>query len=473
MSGLPSSSRVPAESSSSDRHYPPPNSSSRRRSRSRSRQSRSSHRSRDRTNPPYRPPPPPHRLTEEEARMRDARCVLVTQLQIKATEEDVEFFFAAVCEQVVEVALVKEKSTGRSKGFGYVELASLDDVKSALLLSGLPFLWRDGTKGLPITVRPSEANKQYMEHGAVTITSNKQHQQLLKSSSSSSQPQPTTDQSKIELIEMVGPGSAKASVDGGPVQILPTHRGRPMNTKILFVGNLDKSLGERELKEVFQSFGPVENVQLKTDVATGESKGFAFCRYEQVACAANANDKLNGFELMGLKLTCNPVHDKMLASASRPGLHRSGGTDDAFTPLDGGEAKGVALHAARRMDLMAKLGGGAAQEWAQQPTIAVAAAAAATAAAATATLDTTPRIALSNMFDSTTETQPQWEMEIERDTKQECERFGKVISCVVYKPRNQVHVTFTSSSDAKKCAEALQGRWFDQHQIRVEFLPPS
>lgn len=406
--------------------------------------------------------------------MRDARCVLVTQLQVKATEEDVEFFFAAVCEQVVEVALVKEKSTGRSKGFGYVELASLDDVKSALLLSGLPFLWRDGTKGLPITVRPSEANKQFTEHGAVTVTSNKQHQQLLKSSS---QPHSASEPSRIELIEMVGPGSAKASVDGGPVQILPTHRGQAINTKILFVSNLDKSLGERELKEVFQSFGPVESVQLKTDVVTGESKGFAFCRFEQVACAANANDKLNGFELMGLKLTCNPVPDKMLASraSTSNSSHRTSRVvDDAFTSLDGGEAKGVALHAARRMDLMAKLGGGAAQEWAQQPSIAMAAAAAASAAASTAGGDAaTPRIALSNMFDSALETQPQWEMEIERDTKQECERFGKVISCVVYKPRNQVHVTFTSSLDAKKCAEALQGRWFDQHQIQVEFLPPS
>jgi RNA recognition motif-containing protein len=95
-----------------------------------------------------------------------------------------------------------------------------------------------------------------------------------------------------------------------------------MNTKIIFCSNLDRSLGEKELKDFFSSFGPVESVQLKTDVESGASKGFAFCRFEEVAVAANANDKLNGFEFMGLRLTCNPVTDKVLIadSASRTGV---------------------------------------------------------------------------------------------------------------------------------------------------------
>lgn len=403
----------------------------------------------------------------------------MTQLQVKATEDDVRFFFEAMC-KVDEVALIKEKSTGRSKGFGYVELATFDDVKSAMLLSGLPFFWRDGTKGFPITVRPSEAYKQYMEHGAVVVTSNKQHQQMLKSSyqSTGSSTAGGAEQ-RIELIEMAGPGSALASIDGSAPVILPTHRGKPMNTKILFVGNIDKSLGEKELKEVFQSFGPVESVQVKTDVETGESKGFAFCRFEQVASAANANDKLNGFELMGLRLTCNPVNDKTLMNYSASSSRGGGGRrDDAFTSLDDEDAasataggKGVSLHASRRMELMSKLGGGAAQEWVHNTTTAAATAASQAMYYEAAPQQITPRIALSNMFDSATETQPQWEVEIERDTKEECEKFGRVISCVVDKHTNLVYVTFTSAADASKCANALEGRWFDRNQIHVTFLP--
>src|SRR4051812_32253655 len=88
----------------------------------------------------YHPAPPQQStaLTAEEAKMRDAKCVFVSQLQVKASEDDVELFFSSVCD-VKEVALIKEKATGRSKGFGYVELATFDDVKNALLLSGLPF----------------------------------------------------------------------------------------------------------------------------------------------------------------------------------------------------------------------------------------------------------------------------------------------------------------------------------------------
>jgi len=69
--------------------------SRRRRSRNRERRSprgrrRDRSRSRDRHRRRNSSEPPSRRCaTEEEARLRDAKCVFVSQLQMKATEEDV------------------------------------------------------------------------------------------------------------------------------------------------------------------------------------------------------------------------------------------------------------------------------------------------------------------------------------------------------------------------------------------------
>ena len=61
--------------------------------------------------------------SDERASSRYARTVFVTQLQIKASEEDVKEFFESVC-KVVSVALIRDKTSHKSKGFGYVELYS-------------------------------------------------------------------------------------------------------------------------------------------------------------------------------------------------------------------------------------------------------------------------------------------------------------------------------------------------------------
>jgi len=451
-----------------DRKKSPESRHRRHRSHSPHRERRRHHRSRDRKNRDHSPDRRRNSrsvsvekpLTEEEARMRDAKCVFVSQLQVKATERDVEFYFGSLCE-VVEVALIKEKSTGRSKGFGYVELATMDDVNKALMLSGLPFVWRDGTKGFSLTVRPSEAHKMYLERGSQTS--------LWPSSSSSLSAKNQT--SNVELIEVVGPGSARCRVDGGPPVILPTHRGKPLNTRILFVGNLDKSLTEADLKEVFSSFGAVESVQLKTDPSSGASKGFAFVKYEETGAAANANDKLNGYELMGSRLTCNPVNDRTLNSGD--GFGRGSGKDESWNSLDddepNGSGKGVSLGASGRIHLMSKLAGGAAQEWMAN----VPAPPGASLLASQSGVTPTRQIAILNMFDPATETAYNWEKEIEKDTMEECERFGKVVSCVVDKSSStgRVVVTFQNVSDAKNCAASLQGRWFARRQVQVEFLP--
>jgi RNA-binding protein 39 len=94
---------------------------------------------------------------------RDARTVFVTQLVVRASESDVKKFFEAVG-PVNDVKLIKDKLTGKSKGFGYVEFAELDSVPTALLLNGQKFCMKHSKcvcSGLPVQVKPSEAEKNY------------------------------------------------------------------------------------------------------------------------------------------------------------------------------------------------------------------------------------------------------------------------------------------------------------------------
>ena len=51
----------------------------------------------------------------------------------------------------------------------------------------------------------------------------------------------------------------------------------------MFVGGLSWETQEKDLKEYFGTFGTVEKVELKVDLATGRSRGFAFVVYEDTA----------------------------------------------------------------------------------------------------------------------------------------------------------------------------------------------
>ena len=447
--------------SSSGRRRDRRGSSGRHRSRDRRGSSGRRRRGRSRSRETRRP------MTQEEARMRDANCVFVSQLQVKASEDDVEFFFGLFC-KVREVALIREKATGRSKGFGYVELETIDDVPKALMLSGLPFVWKDSTKGFPVVVRPSEAHKQYLINQGLAPAP--------PGSGKTNQATPVP-QVNIELLEMIGPSSCKAKVDGGPVQVLPVYRGKPMYSRLLYVGNLHKSLTDNDIRDLFSAFGPIENIQLKLDPLTRQSKGFAFVKFRDFAAAAIANEKMNGYVLMGLNLACNPVQDK---HQQQGGTGEGGNNprDDSWTTLDEGteapssssaSSRGVSLHSQRRVELMSKLAGGAAQDLIMPS---------ATAAGGGGgggdhlTMGATRKILITNMFDPAEETGTDWDKEIERDTREECEKFGAVVSCEVDRMSREGRcwVMFQNAADAGRAAASLRGRWFGKRQIQVDFV---
>jgi len=78
----------------------------------------------------------------------------------------------------------------------------------------------------------------------------------------------------------------------------------------LFVGNLDFRTTQEEVEALFSQVGPLEDVFLPTDRATGRPRGFAFVTYQSDEKAAEAIEKFNGYELAGRALRVNQAEER-------------------------------------------------------------------------------------------------------------------------------------------------------------------
>ena len=67
----------------------------------------------------------------------------------------------------------------------------------------------------------------------------------------------------------------------------------------VFVGNLASNRAPDDLRTLFQTYGPVEGVEIMTDPETGYSRGFAFVAMTNDLEAKKAISHLNGVILWG------------------------------------------------------------------------------------------------------------------------------------------------------------------------------
>jgi RNA recognition motif-containing protein len=73
----------------------------------------------------------------------------------------------------------------------------------------------------------------------------------------------------------------------------------------LFVGNIDWSATEDDLRAIFAEIGEIEELVILKDRFSGRSRGFGFVTYVDQADAEEAVEKLNGFEFNGRALVVN------------------------------------------------------------------------------------------------------------------------------------------------------------------------
>ena len=88
----------------------------------------------------------------------------------------------------------------------------------------------------------------------------------------------------------------------------------------IFVGNLSFSMGEAELRQLFEQKGGVESVTVMRDTDTGRSRGFGFIEMSSDEAAQKAIAGLNGFAVEGRNLIVNEARPK----AERGGSFRKG-----------------------------------------------------------------------------------------------------------------------------------------------------
>ena len=85
----------------------------------------------------------------------------------------------------------------------------------------------------------------------------------------------------------------------------------------IYVGNLDFTTSEDQLRTLFADCGAVETVTIVTDRDTGEPRGFAFVEMTRSGQAQDAICTLNGSVHGGRMLIVNEARPKLYSNRER------------------------------------------------------------------------------------------------------------------------------------------------------------
>lgn len=109
--------------------------------------------------------------------------------------------------------------------------------------------------------------------------------------------------------------------------------------KNIYVGNLSFKTTQDELRQLFAQFGEVDSVNLITDRATGQSKGFGFVVMDSTG-GQEAIDKLNQTQVGGRTITVNEARPREENRSSGPRRGGFGGGGDRGFGGGGGGRRG-------------------------------------------------------------------------------------------------------------------------------------
>ena len=78
----------------------------------------------------------------------------------------------------------------------------------------------------------------------------------------------------------------------------------------IFVGNIAFSCTAEDIRQLFEQFGTVDNVNLITDRETGRFRGFGFVEMSEADEAQTAIAELHGQDFQGRPLTVNEARPR-------------------------------------------------------------------------------------------------------------------------------------------------------------------
>lgn len=382
---------------------------------------------------------------DEEGFDRDMRTIFVAQVARKADERDLFGFFSE-CGKVVDVRIIKDSSTRRSKGIAYVEFEKQEMCIAAVSKSGQHLC------GFPIVVQASQAEKNQAARLA-----------------------------------------AQAQSDANwPAKVQ--------------VNNLHPDIAEEDLTALFSPFGKVSSAKVIREGS--QSLGYGHVEFQSLADAQKAVTHLNGFDLAGQALRVDLMAPPA-AGGLLPAPHVGGPATEMLDDNELGGVHVSAQSRASLMQKLARntdLGGlgqappmappgmgppgmhpgmipgvgglppgmqmgmGMGMPGMPPPAQAFGVPGAFMPAGQPAP---SPFLLLNNMFDPAKEEDPDFHLDIQEDVKEECEgKFGQVEIVVADKanPNGLVYLKFSSVDSAVKAQAGLQGRFFAGKMISATYL---
>ena len=85
----------------------------------------------------------------------------------------------------------------------------------------------------------------------------------------------------------------------------------------IYVSNIAFTATTQDLRQLFESYGAVEKINIITDRDTGQSRGFGFVEMSDSAAAKAAIQGLQGKELAGRTLTVDEAKPREPRGESR------------------------------------------------------------------------------------------------------------------------------------------------------------
>ncbi|XP_057498740.1 splicing factor U2af large subunit B-like isoform X2 [Actinidia eriantha] len=329
---------------------------------------------------------------------RHARRVYVGGLPPTANEQSVATFFSHVMsaiggntagpgDAVVNVYINHEKK------FAFVEMRSVEEASNAMALDGIIF------EGAPVKVRrPSDYNPS--------------------------------------LAATLGPSQPNPNLNLGAVGLTPGSAGGLEGPDRIFVGGLPYYFTEAQIRELLESFGPLRGFDLVKDRETGNSKGYAFCVYQDLSVTDIACAALNGIKMGDKTLTVRRANQG--TTQPKP------------------EQENVLLHAQQQVALQRLM--------LQPPTL------------ATKVLCLTQVVNVDELKDD-----EDYE-DIVEDMRTECGKFGTLVNVVIPRPNpnseptpgvGKVFLEYVDVDSATKARQGLNGRKFGGNQVVAVFYPEN
>lgn len=183
--------------------------------------------------------------------------IFIGDIPYEANDRDLENMFRERYRSVINANIVKDKQTGRSKGFGFVRFSDPRESERAKReMNGAPMG--------PRTIRCSDATEKADKRPP------------------RSEPRPSSSNVPFSRQPISAPSRPRRE---------DIRRPDGQETYKLFIGGLDRRMERQDVGNVFSRFGDIARV----DVPPG--KGCAFVEYERPHQAQRAIDEMNGSTL--------------------------------------------------------------------------------------------------------------------------------------------------------------------------------